>query len=260
MIALLVIIMMLCAVIIMSLSFRPNCLGTVTIHKTYFINLTKRIDKAFRTWRELTLSDHPDVIRFAAVDAGTSPSVQQMVSEHQNVSFDPRLITEERVTTTKRYRAKMGCWLSHYLVLKQHQHQSMPDSWVIVLEDDIRTKYSYHTLVKNMRRTVGRFPRADIIVLGNRIGICDKKQVFWQMIMYGKSSNFGSEAYAIRIRSIANVLPYLVFDHPHDHLSIDGELASLRRRGIITIVPLAAPAYIDCVDMEQKDSDIEVPT
>lgn len=227
------------------------------IEKTYFINLEKRKTKADKTVQQLKKSNHPNFVRFNAIDGAFHESLISMVSKYQNINFDPKNFLNENIRNTRRYRAKLACWLSHYLILKENQHRG-GNKWIIVLEDDIETNYRYDQLLENIAQTLYETPGADMIVLSNRIGICDEKDQDLHIKMYGKRKEYGTDGYAIRCEVIKKLLPHLKLDHTHTVLSIDNKLKEMNRKRTIKIVPLKSAAYINCDDIGQKNSDIEI--
>lgn len=244
-------------VFIVMISSYIYCNSNKQIKRSYFINLNRRIDKAKRTMSQLQKSHHPDVCRYEAIDGMNARSLDELSLKYQNLSFDPKFFVDEKIRNTKRYRAKLACWLSHYDILRKNKDLGH-DKWIIILEDDIRTNYPFKTLKTSIAKTLDKFEKADLIILSDRIGISSKHNSSEQYSMYKKNIKRGTDGYAINGRGILKILDHLLMNIRHSKLSIDEKLLEMNEKGIVMIVPLEYEPYITCTDLEQKDSDIEI--
>ena len=227
------------------------------IYKVYFINLAKRNDKRQRTEKELNkLCKKDKVERVEGIDAKAFKTMNELVKQSQNIDrFQPSLFTQETITNSSRYRAKLGCWISHYLIMNRHVN-STSDGWIIIFEDDVAINYGIEDLEQYMRRTIPLHENPDIILLGDRVGVAGMNFLDNISRYPEKMMRYGCESYAVRLKSIPKFINMLRLDTVQGKCSIDNRLADLNK-GKIKIVPLEGPALTRCLDLWSRDSDIE---
>lgn len=232
----------------------------VKIIQTYFINLEKRKDKRERTESELRKSRNPKIKRFNAVNGPDEfKSMIELVKRYQKVEFHPFIFRQDKVRNTQRYRAKISCWLSHFTILKQYFKTTKTNQdWICITEDDIKTMYSWNELQHWVDKTLARIHDADIIILSDRIGVCGKNNKVHQFERYKKNKNFGLECYLVRCTSIDKFFPELYLNKIQNFCSLDNKIYELNQLNHIKVIPLEGPPFTLCVDLPQKDSDIEI--
>jgi len=243
--------------------------------KIIYINLSHRRDKNEFMTKQLRHYDWQwngkcRIERFEAIygnDSTKYPSLRDIVRKHQNIPADDFIkFSQETVVDNPRYRAKVSCWMSHFSIFERFVLCKSTD-WIIVLEDDVLIQYGLHELRDHMIKTLERSTNhVDIIVLGDRIGICGSRAEL-QRHLYTypmKNGHFGCESYAIRISSIPTFLSRLVLTKHRNgfpdikHCSIDNMFSDLRQEGVLGIVPLDYKPYTFCIDPRSKNSDIEL--
>jgi hypothetical protein len=132
------------------------------------------------------------------------------------------------------------------------------EDWILILEDDIKIMYSFDEFLYWIKKTLYRYHNADIIICGDRVGICGPVKTIDQINKFKKNKNYGLECYLVRCRSIDKFINELYLDREQNYCSIDNKIAELHSRKRINVVPLEAPSYGICIDKDQKDSDIEI--
>jgi len=240
----------------------------VVLQQIYVINLLRRRDKRTAIEHSLHQSRISSYSIMTAMDGSHDyDSLETLVKDCQGiVAFQPSIFREEHVTNTRRYRAKLGCWFSHWKILFSYcsSCSSCPscpprNEWIVILEDDVEIQYDTATLLAFMEKTIQKHENPDIIVLGNRIGIAGQNIDWNSQRSYSstKNSNYGCESYAVAVHAIPKFIPYLHLSHVQRKCSIDNRLADLNQ-GIIKIVPLEGPPFTICNDPQSKNSDIEI--
>lgn len=229
------------------------------IEHVYYINLKKNTAKSARMEKELGKIGMPKekISRWEAVSGREYTSVAAMVHSHQGIRhFQPSFFVEEKVLNNPRYRGKIGCWLSHSLLLEKYENSSSR-GWLVIMEDDIVVHYGMPMLRGFMSETIRRHDNPDVIVLGDRIGIAGRNIQNNLSKFPGKKTSFGLDSYSVFIPSIPKFLKYLRLDTIQSKCSLDNKFADLNQ-GIIKIVPLEGPPLSTNMDPQSLHSDIEI--
>lgn len=215
------------------------------INRVVFINLSRRPDREQATRDSLLRAGVNGFSRFDAIDGLEHESVGTMLDRvgmrlsrkflDNRPDFDP---------FSPRFRAKAGCWLSHYLVIASIRD---PSGWTLVLEDDIRVDYSWGVLSNRLWHTLAAFPDADVVVVSQRKG------------MAVDGSRRGADGYLVRNRSAEKLRKLLRTDcEDIESLALDDRLVQLRKTGRVTIAELSGGEWLTCMEVGRgRDSDIE---
>jgi len=134
------------------------------IDKTYFINLDKRVDRLeeFMERAELTnLYNFNNIFRFSAIDA---KQIGKNIYEFD--PFENRLINNYPKTRTGEYKGELGCFLSHYQLLKRvaYDNELLDIGIVCILEDDCHFNQDFYNRLYNLQKP----PDMDFMYLGGR--------------------------------------------------------------------------------------------
>ena len=144
-----------------------------------------------------------------------------------------------------------------YLIILRKYKNNDSEHWIIILEDDIILNYDINQLNKFVNDTLKKHKNPDIIVLGDRVGICGS-HIGDNIQKYGKNDYFGCDCYAVKIHSINKIISFLKLDIKQNLCSIDNRFADKNAQNVVKIVPLEGNQFGTCVDRFQKDSDIEI--
>ena len=161
----------------------------------YVIHMTSNAERAANIETQQTQLGHPIAV-FEAVNG------RALKGDDDLLQFDPRLKTGNRKTSNQRVvGAELGCYLSHFMLLKQIAANPGNSQYSVILEDDF--KLEGNTVARDIQRIVdtlvddGR--EADIIFLGT----C--------------SDNTG-EPYKDNIREIQDLSPSVVVMCTHGYI------------------------------------------
>jgi GR25 family glycosyltransferase involved in LPS biosynthesis len=229
------------------------------IDTLFIINLKRRADKlqdVLKPIEKLEINKEKYKI-CPAIDCKDFTSVKEMVKKYQNIHFNPTIFKKEDICNTERYRAKFGCWLSHYTLLKQYK-DATTDDWIIIMEDDCHIQYNLHELNKQLQITAKIHNSPDMIILSDRIGICGKHINNNLNAFKEKVGNFGTDCYAVKKSSCKKIVKNLRLNREQNYCSIDNCYADMNKHDIIKIVPLIFKSFGICCDRGSKNSDIEV--
>jgi len=229
------------------------------IDTLFIINLQRRADKlqdVLKPIEKLQINKEKYKV-YPAIDCKDFNSVKEMVKKYQNIVFNPVIFKKEDICNTERYRAKFGCWLSHYTLLKQYK-DAITDDWIIVMEDDCHIQYNLYELNKQLQITAKIHNSPDIIILSDRIGICGKHINNNLNAFKEKVGNFGTDCYAVKKSSCKKIVKNLRLNREQNFCSIDNCYADMNKHDIIKIVPLIFKSFGICCDRGSKNSDIEV--
>jgi GR25 family glycosyltransferase involved in LPS biosynthesis len=229
------------------------------IDTLFIINLKRRVDKLENTLKPIERLDiNKEKYKiYEAIDCKDFVTVKEMVKTYQNIEFNPTIFKKEEISNTERYRAKFGCWLSHYTLLKRFKNATSSD-WIIVMEDDCHIQYNLHDLNKQLQITSKIHNSPDMIILSDRIGICGKHINNNLNTFKEKIGNFGTDCYAVKKSSCKKIVKNLLLNREQNFCSIDNCYADMNKNDTIKIVPLIFKSFGICCDRGSKNSDIEV--
>jgi hypothetical protein len=229
------------------------------IDKLFIINLKRRPDKLEPVLKSIEAHkiNKEKYTIYEAIDCRDFKTVKRIVKKYQGIDFNPAIFKKEKITNTERYRAKFCCWLSHYSVLKQYQND-ISDEWIVIVEDDCLIQYNLQELKKQIQITAKIHNSPDIIVLSDRIGICNKYIHNNLTVFKDKVGNFGTDCYAVKKSSCKKIMKNLLLNREQDFCSIDNCYAEMNTNNVIKIVPLIFRSFGICSDRGSKNSDIEV--
>ena len=235
--------------------------GKTMITRIYVINLKRRPEKLQNVLQALKRTQAPNALIevYKAIDGKEYDTPLDMVQAHSmnhiNKSACENMGLDE-TSTNPRFKAKVGCCLSHYNVLASAIATSVTEtetepSWCIVLEDDITMNTSWYDMTQNFDKTLLAHSDADMVLLSDRTGISRHTT--------GIQSWFGTDAYAIKSSAAQRILPLIRLDGSHYKiLSPDNMYDSLCEQGILKIYNLNGKPWMLSTDTKQLNSDIEI--
>lgn len=223
---------------------------------SYLINLKRRTDR--REKALVSLKDVPNLKVFEAIDGRAYETISDMLITHVgNDKLNSYLQEEMRLSNAdqrnNRFKAKTGCYLSHWLVWKEIAEDPVTaeDQYFLVMEDDITTCYS-HSAMK--LRILNSNPTADLIMVSNRMGISTHATKM--------AGNYGTDGYLIKKSACKKLIKDIRLDNEAPYMvafSLDNMLADYSRiTNNLSMDAMKLP-YIFCTNtFVNNDSDIEV--
>jgi len=218
------------------------------IRNTTLINLPRRNDRRMSVVQQLLRYKVIPHDIYDAIDAAEFESIDHMLLSQGMGVLAKDKYPDWVQQTDYRCRAKTGCAISHFKVLRNIAEKSF--GWYVVLEDDIEIQSYFWVLEQNLRNTIKLYPDCQMIMLTNRHGIAYPAT--------GEAALYGLDAYAITPKGAKIIVDSISFSKGtfHPDYSPDNHVAYLCKEKAIDI-RILEPNWVHNIDDRQTDSDIE---